>query len=190
MTEERVRSFIAVAVPPGSAEGLREAQERLRAAEPRIKWVNPDGFHITVKFLGGVEAERLQALWRAAGEALDGVGAFVMRFQGVGAFPSLNRARVVWAGAADGAAELRSLAERVEQAAEKYGFEREKRAFAAHLTLGRAREAGPNPGLAAVMREMAAIELGQASVDRVLLMRSELTRQGAIYHELGHKLLG
>ena len=187
---DRIRSFMAVAVPPESAEGLREAQERLRAVEPRIKWVNPDGFHITLKFLGGVEPQRLSALWNAVSEALDGLMAFTMRFRGLGAFPSANRARVVWAGVNDGADELIEIAKRIEQVGGKHGFEMESRPFTAHLTLGRAREAGSNPALAAAIQEMAGAELGQVRLDRVLLMRSELTRQGAIYHELEQKLLG
>ena len=189
MSEERVRSFIAVAVPPASAERLRVAHERLREAEPGIKWVNPDGFHITLKFLGGVEPDRLQALWSDVSEALDGVAGFTMHFQGIGAFPNPNRARVVWAGVTDGAAELTEIAKRIEQVSSEHGFEMETRPFAAHMTLGRAREAASSPALAAAMREMASVELGQVSVDRVLLMKSELTRQGAMYHELEHKLL-
>jgi 2'-5' RNA ligase len=189
MSEERVRSFIAVAVPPASAERLRVAQEKLMAVEPKIKWVNPDGFHITLKFLGGVEQSRLQALWKAVSGALDGVARFTMHFQGIGAFPNLNRARVVWAGVTDGADELMGIAKRIEAISSEHGFEPETRPFAAHLTLGRAREPAPNPALAEAMRELASAELGQVTVDRVLLMKSELTRQGAIYHELEHKLL-
>ncbi len=187
--EDRVRSFIAVTIPSASAERLRVAQERLREAEPRIKWVNPDGFHITLKFLGGVEQKRLQALWSDVCEALEGVAGFAMHFQGIGAFPNPNRARVVWVGVTDGAAELTEIAKRIEQVSSEHEFEMETRPFAAHMTLGRAREPAPNPVLAEAMREMAGAELGRVTVDRVLLMRSELTRQGAIYHELEHKLL-
>lgn len=189
MAEERVRSFIAVAVPPEAAELIRAAQERLRKAEPRIKWVNPAGFHLTLKFLGEVEMGRLTATWETVDGALEGMGAFSMRFRGVGAFPSLSRPRVVWAGVAEGARELSEVAKRVERACSEHEFEVESRPFAAHLTLGRAREPGPNPALTELMKELADAELGQAAVDRVLLMRSELTRQGAIYHELGHKTL-
>ncbi|MGD0113921.1 MAG: RNA 2',3'-cyclic phosphodiesterase [Armatimonadota bacterium] len=187
--EDRVRSFIAVAIPSASAERLRVAQERLREAEPRIKWVNPDGFHITLKFLGGVGPSRLRALWSGVCEALEGVAGFTMHFQGIGAFPSLSRARVVWAGVTDGAAELTEIAKRIEHVSSEHEFEPETRPFAAHMTLGRAREPAPNPVLAEAMREMAGAELGRVTVDRVLLMKSELTRQGAIYHELEHKLL-
>jgi 2'-5' RNA ligase len=188
--DDRIRSFIAVAVPPESAESIRAAQDKLKVAGPQIKWVNPDSFHITLKFLGGVEPERLKATWQSVSEALAGARPFTMRFRGVGAFPSASRARVVWVGISEGADELTEIAKRVEQVCSEHGFEMENRPFTAHLTLGRAREPGPDPALAAAMKELAEADLGQAGVDRVLLMRSELTRQGAIYHELEHKLLG
>ncbi len=184
-----MRSFVAVAVPPEAAGLIRAAQERLRAAEPGIKWVDAESFHITLKFLGEVERGRLQATWESVSEALAGVRPFTMHFRGVGAFPNLHRARVVWAGVAEGAAELSELAKRTEGACSEHEFERERRPFAAHLTLGRAREPGPSPALAEVMQELADVELGPVEVGRVLLMRSELTRGGAVYGELGAKAL-
>jgi 2'-5' RNA ligase len=189
VSEERVRSFVAVAVSPEAAGLIRAAQERLRAAEPGIKWVDGESFHITLKFLGEVERGRLKATWESVSEALAGVGPFTMHFRGVGAFPNLQRARVVWAGVAEGAEELGELAKRTEAACSEHEFESERRPFAAHLTLGRAREPGPSPALAEVMKELADVELGRAEVGRVLLMRSELTRGGAVYSELGRREL-
>jgi len=186
---ELIRSFIAVVVAPEAARELRAAQDRLKEADGGVKWVNADGFHLTLKFLGEVERERLEAVWEAARLAMAGCAAFEMRFRGVGAFPDANRARVIWADVAQGAQELAELAQRAEEACAAHGFPRENRPFRAHLTLGRVRQPGPNPGLAGVIRELAETELGRSPVDRVVLMKSELTRQGAIYHELKHAAL-
>ena len=187
---ERIRSFIAVEVPPGSAEGIRAVQQRLRAAEASVKWVDPDNFHITLKFLGNVEQERLADVWRSTAAALDGSKPFTMRFRGVGAFPNASRARVVWAGITEGAEELTELAARVEEACEKHGFERERRPFQAHLTLGRVRQPAPNAALAAALAEQGEGDLGETRVERALLMRSDLTRAGAVYRILEEASLG
>jgi 2'-5' RNA ligase len=181
---EQIRSFIAVAVPPRAAGKLRAAQERLRTAAPDLKWVAPDTFHITLRFLGSVAPDRLEQTWQSVRGALQGAGAFTMRFRGVGAFPNQRRPRVVWAGVTEGAEQLIGLAGRVVEACQQHGFEPEERPFQAHLTLGRAREPRPNPGLAEAMAELAEAELGEVKVDRVLLMRSTLTPRGAIYHVL------
>jgi 2'-5' RNA ligase len=187
---EPIRSFIAVKIPPEAAEVIGAAQVRLRAAGGDVKWVEPESFHITLKFLGGVERERLMEVWRATTEALDGSAAFTMRFRGIGAFPNAGRARVVWAGIVEGADELTEMAARVEAACATHGFERERRPFRAHVTLGRVRRPAANPALEAAIGEQAEAELGEARVDRALLMKSELTRAGAVYHILEETVLG
>ena len=179
-----IRSFIAVPVPPQAAEKLRVAQDSLRAADASVKWVDPHSFHITLKFLGEVEPQRLQQTWQAVDAALDGASSFTMRFLGLGAFPNPNRPRVIWAGLTDGAAELTALAATVEQACNAHGFAPEDRPFRAHLTLGRAREAGGNANLSAAIAEGKQEQLGEVRVDRVLLMKSELTPRGPVYHVL------
>ncbi len=187
---EPIRSFIAVKIPPESAERIGAGQARLRAAGADVKWVDPQSFHITLKFLGGVEKERLADVWQSVEAALDGTAAFTMRFRGVGAFPNPGRPRVIWAGIVEGAAELREMAARVEAACETHGFERERRPFRAHVTLGRVRRPAPNAALEAAMGEQTEAELGEARVDRALLMKSELTRAGAVYTILEETLLG
>jgi len=181
---DQVRSFIAVPVSPEAAALLAAAQEVLRRADPTVKWVDPDGFHITLKFLGSVAHDRLQEIWQSVTRALPGATAFTMRFRGAGAFPNPNRARVVWAGVAQGAAELTALASQVEQACLAHGFAPESRPFHPHLTLGRARQPGPNPELFAAIAALEQEDLGEVQVDRVVLMRSELTPRGPIYHVL------
>ena len=178
---ERIRSFIAVKLAQEAAERIGSAQERLRGADASWKWVDSTSFHITLKFLGGVERASLDAVWQSVCDELMGSQAFRAEFRGVGAFPSPQRARVLWAGVEQGASELADLACRIEAVCAKHGFAREKRPFRAHLTLGRARRPGPNPTLAAEMKKLAEADLGSMLVDRVLLMESDLTRAGAIY---------
>jgi len=181
---ESVRSFIAVPVPAETASRLAAAQERLRASGDDIKWVRPESIHLTLKFLGAVEPERLRALWQSLREALAGQRSFMARLRGLGAFPGPARARVVWAGLAEGAEELGALAARVEEVCAQHGFPPEERPFRAHLTLGRVRRPAPNPGLEAAIAAGADAELGEVPVERVLLMKSELRRDGARYHVL------
>jgi 2'-5' RNA ligase len=114
---------------------------------------------------------------------------FSMALKGLGVFPNLRAPRVAWAGISQGAAELMALAARVEEACSKHGFEREKRPFAAHLTLGRAREVGPSSALAGIVGELAETDFGAGRVDRVLLMQSSLRPTGAIYSVIGEQPL-
>ena len=186
---ESLRCFIAVKLPEAATESLREPQERLRAAEPDWKWANPDTFHITLKFLGQVERERLDATLHDVKAALEDAAPFRIALRGLGVFPNARAPRVAWAGVSEGAAELTSLASRAEEACSKHGFELEKRPFAAHLTLGRAREPRPNAGLATAIERFAETEFGGGEIDRVLLMQSTLHRSGAVYTAIGEQSL-
>jgi len=186
---DSIRSFIAVKMPLDAIERLSEAQDRLRAAEADWKWVRPDTFHITLKFLGEVEGGRISAVWDSVCEAVADSRPFAMALRGLGAFPNLHTPRVAWVGIDEGSAALVGLAAKVESACELHGFERERRPFRAHLTLGRARRPAPNPSLAAAIEGMAGADLGEAAVDRILLMKSQLTPRGAQYEVLEEHLL-
>ena len=186
---ESIRTFIAVKMPSAAIDRLRQAQDGLRAGEADWKWVKPDTFHITLKFLGDVEQNRISALWESVCVAVAESRPFTMALRGLGAFPNVHTPRVAWVGIDEGAAALVELAAKVEGACEQHGFPPESRPFHAHLTLGRARRPTPNPPLAATIEGMAGADLGEARVDRILLMKSRLTPRGAQYEVLEEYLL-
>lgn len=105
-----------------------------------------------------------------------GHGAFDLALEGVGAFPSMNRARTLWVGAGEGSGALTTLAEDVENALEGLGFEREERPFHPHATVGRAKD-----GRAAMTGEEPVSEPLSFRVRSVELVRSHLTEEGSIY---------
>jgi len=161
---------------------LAAAVERLRPLAPGVGWVTRDNVHLTVKFLGGVESPRLAAIESALTTAAAGHGIFELSVQGLGAFPTRMRPRVLWAGVAEGAAELTALASRIDDALHALGIPRETRPFAAHVTLGRVREPRANPRLAGALDSTETF--GRQPVTRISLMRSDLSPRGARYTEL------
>lgn len=146
-----------------------------------VAWVGRDNFHLTLKFLGDVDSDRLGAIVSALGGAAAGYPSFELRVGGLGAFPSPTRPRVLWVGLDEGATEAMRLAERVDHALAGLGFASETRAFSPHVTLGRVREPRRQPGLAEVLRGGA---FGRQRVDRLCLMQSTLSPRGARYDEL------
>ena len=117
-------------------------------------------------------------------KAVAGAGVFDLAIEGLGAFPSLTRSRVVWAGASGGREPLVGIAARVERALADVGFPPEERAFSPHVTLGRVREPRRNPELAAAIAAAATRRFGVHSVGAISLMRSDLSPRGARYTEL------
>ncbi|HUT73823.1 MAG TPA: RNA 2',3'-cyclic phosphodiesterase [Armatimonadota bacterium] len=176
-----MRAFIAVNMGDDLRRALAQAQERLRASGADVKWVRPEGIHLTLKFLGEVDDDRVPAIAEAVAAAVTPRARFRLRVEGIGGFPSPTAPRVIWAGVKDGARELGELARRVEDALEPLGFAREQREFSAHVTLGRCRSPRGRPELAARMREQIERQLGEMEVARVELMRSDLRPTGPIY---------
>lgn len=163
---------------------LAEASEPLRAGRRAVSWTPPGNFHVTLKFLGAVEEPRVPGIVEALREAVAGHSAFAMTVHGLGAFPSASRPRVIWAGIESGAGRLTALARAVEAALVPLGFEAATRPFSAHVTLGRVREPGPDPSLARALARAAAAPLGETRVERLVLMRSELSPRGSRYTEV------
>jgi len=176
-----MRLFIAINLPPELRRRLWEAAEPLRSAGYPVRWVAPDGIHLTLKFLGEVAPDREPQVVAAIGVAVQGARSFTLPVSGFGVFPSLSRPRVVWAGCEPVPA-LELLQHRVEQEMERLGFPLEGRAFHPHLTLGRAQRearAGAFRDLGERMDGLAFT--GELLVESLDLMESQLARDGARY---------
>ena len=180
------RAFLAV-VPPAEVIGAVAARVApARRAEPRLKWVRPEQWHVTVRFLGRVPdaGGLVDALRCALGE----VEPFTVRLGGAGAFPSAARAAVLWAGVDEGAEELVALAGTVETSLAPLGFAPEERPFHAHLTLARvarARNLRPTVGV------LDAGPVGDAfRVSEAVVFASDTRPDGAVYTEHASLRLG
>ena len=176
-----MRLFVAINLPPEVRQDLWEAAEPLRSGGYPIRWVGPEAIHLTLKFLGEVDAEREPEITAAIGGATQGTRRFMLPIEGFGAFPSAGHPRVVWAGC-EGVPPLELLQHRLEQEMERVGFAIEGRPFHPHLTLGRVkRHARPGElrDFGAVLEPLTyANEVEVRSVD---LMQSKLSGEGATY---------
>lgn len=133
-----MRLFIAVPVSGGFLEGARNIQELLKRSNADVKWVPLENMHFTVRFLGETPAERLDDIKQAVKRA-GTLPAFSVSMGGAGAFPSIERPRVLWVGISDGANALKEIADVVNSALAEKGFPAADRPFSPHLTLGRMR---------------------------------------------------
>lgn len=176
-----MRLFVAINLPTDLRQRLWEATAPLRAAGYPVRWVASDGMHLTLKFLGEVKADREPQVVAAIGAAVQGGKRFTLPVGGFGAFPSVSRPRVLWAGCEPVPA-LELLEHRVEQEMEQLGFPVEGRAFHPHLTLGRAQRDASRGAFQDLEERMNALLFdGEAWVDSVDLMESHLGRDGARY---------
>ncbi|RME47375.1 MAG: RNA 2',3'-cyclic phosphodiesterase [Chloroflexi bacterium] len=185
-----IRSFIAIELAEELLSGLMKVQDELRADEwtDEVRWVRPEGIHLTLKFLGNVPAVRIEAIGDGVARAVAGIRPFTVTAEGLGVFPNWRRPRVIWVGVGGDTDQLLALQERVEQAMAELGFEPEGRRFHPHLTLGRVNQragAGYQRRLGEALQAHSVEMVGQMLVDRVSLMRSQLHPKGAVYTQLG-----
>ena len=181
-----IRAFVAVVLDEGVRSAVAATIERLRPLGSAVAWVPPRNLHVTLHFLGDQSEERLADAEAALADAAAGSAPLDVTFHGIGAFPGLERPRILWVGLAHGALEVRRLQARVTDALAVRGFGKEERAWHPHLTIGRVhderrwrREAGPP--LRSALAQAATTTFGTQRVAEVALMRSELSPAGARY---------
>jgi 2'-5' RNA ligase len=154
------------------------------------RWIRPENYHFTLKFLGEVDPGRLASLQEAAGRAAARARPFQITMGNIGGFPDLDRPRVVFYGIEGGFGALRDLAGLLEDECGKNGFERERRRFRAHLTLARLSRPAPEDALAALRSFPPLGGSAILDIDHFVLISSRLTRSGAVYEEVSRFALG
>jgi 2'-5' RNA ligase len=173
-----VRCFVAVELPTSFRQEIGLLHSRI--ATEGLRLVRPDLVHITLKFLGDVPEERVNAVAAALGEVK--AAPFAARVRGIGAFPGRS-VRVLWLGLEG---DFRELHRGIEKALNPLGFPPEERGFSPHVTLGRVGRPSANASrqIQARMGELSGLDLGSFTVDRFYLKKSTLTRGGPIYEDL------
>jgi len=180
-----MRVFCAVELPAEVRARAAAHIESLRSAMPdaRASWDRAEKLHVTIKFLGEIEAARVPALSQAASRAVACVQPFALAIEGAGAFPSKGPPRVLWLGVTDSNGGLARLQGSLEEASTEEGFPREKRPFHPHLTIARLRQPQGARRLAALHRERG-FAPAHFQVTELLVIRSELGPGGSRYTEI------
>jgi len=181
------RLFIAAELPQAVKTALVAAQEHLRCDRPPIKWVAPDAMHLTLRFLGDTSSDRIPAIEQAMRRAFAGHAAITLHLTAIGAFPNPMRPSVVWAGVGGPTDLLEQAQANLEAELAAIGIAREDRPFHPHLTLGRVRrdaDAAALEHMRAALRQPPTLPPIAWPVERIVLFRSELRREGSVYTEI------
>lgn len=178
------RLFVGVRISVATANAIAACAEllarRARDAGIELKWMPPVNYHVTVKFLGWTRDDAAGAVRDALVKACEGVAPFELRAGRLGAFASLDKATVLWAGVGDAPA-LSELAARLEQAMVAVGYPREDHAFHGHITMARLKEPKAIRELVLPMAEQV---FSTTRVSGVTLFESETKSSGSVYREL------
>ena len=179
-----MRLFIAVTLPEEIKQKIGILLDDLPAAlrrEADIRWVRPDHFHLTLKFLGECPEEKLSEIIETMDQAVEGVAPFSLTIGGLGYFPERGPLRIIWLGLLEGRDPLAGLAARMDAALEPLGFSKETRPFSAHLTLGRVKAAKHPDKIRSLVEMSKSGSIGSQTVNSAALYRSTLSPSGPTY---------
>ncbi|UCH83832.1 MAG: RNA 2',3'-cyclic phosphodiesterase [Candidatus Latescibacterota bacterium] len=177
-----MRLFFAVGFDDSLKDAISTAIDKSGLAHPPWRWVARDNFHITMKFLGEMPQDRVSPLVMSAMTAFRGSTPFAITLGEMGGFPNLRRPRILFYTVTKGGDELAALANRLDASLNNdLGIDKERRPFRAHATVARIKKP-IDPHISYRLQSAPGVEHPPQLVDRVLLMRSELRREGALYH--------
>jgi 2'-5' RNA ligase len=182
-----VRLFVALEIPAAVRDNLAAQINELRdlrapLAAKRLRWVRPENLHVTLKFIGEVEAAKLDGI-RSALTAIGLDAPVGLDFRGLGFFPDEKYPRVLWVGL-HASGNLPVLASDIDRTLEGQGIARDERAFAPHLTLARFEPRGLHERLRIAIQKNSEREFGAFEAREFHLIQSKLKPSGAEYTSL------
>lgn len=188
--KDKLRLFCAIELPQGVRSRAARYVARLREAAPHVRasWEREEKLHLTLKFFGDTEEDRVQDLTEALERAASLVNPFELVLQGTGAFPPSGSPRVLWLGVSSPNGLLNKLYLEVEDECSRRGFARERKRFNPHLTIARLRSHEGARQVAALHKSME-FETEAFRVTEIVLIKSELLPQGSRHTKLSsHQL--
>lgn len=199
---ETIRAFLAIEindeVRSAIAKWLKQISERIRG----VRWIVPENWHLTLRFLGDVSPETLEEVKRVTAEVAAGLGQIppgppfskggILEAVGTGIFQSLARPRVAWIGSGGDVAILEKLMLPLSEGLAELDVKPEetRRGFHPHITVGRIKNPKKALGLEQWLLAGKDKSFGTFPLEAVTLFKSELTSQGARYSRLGQFRLG
>lgn len=184
-----IRAFIAIPLPEDVLDQLGRLQRKLEVDLPpgSIRWVDREGIHLTLKFLGDTERKKLPEITAALSAVAHHAPPCTLTVTGLGCFPNPRRPRVLWVGMEEPTGRLAALQDAIEEVMIPFGYERERRGFHPHLTLGRVRRRVSHEDKEAIGQLIQVTKLdtlAEFEAEHFALIRSVLRRTGAEYTDL------
>jgi len=179
-----MRTFIAIELDENLKNQLLSFIQELMRVSRNIKWIKKHGMHLTLKFLGDLDEEKIPLIESSLEKIAKKFDVFSIQLKGTGAFPpGTKNPRVLWVGITEND-RLLDLQTNVEAECELLGFPREKRKFRPHLTLGRVKGHSQLGGVLSLLDENQNTQLGEMNVKRITFFQSLLKPTGAEYKVL------
>ena len=178
----QVRAFLAIDLDDDLKPKINKIIREFKDIDTRIKYVELQNLHLTLKFFGDIDTNGLDVLENAIAQVVSEFDPFTIRIKGCGAFPNKNHIKVIWVGIDDDKI-IRTLHDQLDKEFTRLGFDRDRK-FSTHLTIGRMKSAKNKNKVKGVIEEFEEFDIGEMEVTGISLKKSTLTPAGPIYEDI------
>ncbi|MCW5958658.1 MAG: RNA 2',3'-cyclic phosphodiesterase [Pyrinomonadaceae bacterium] len=182
MKNDKKRIFIGIdlsdAARKAAAAYIAELRTEFRAV--KVGWERAEKLHITLKFLGDVEADRMESVIHEVRSSVKNLPHFDLKVENTGVFPNIRKPRIIWLGLSGGIDALSAIENQLSDNLQRLGFEKEARKFVPHLTIGRVRDAD-NASLLARTHSQKHFEPVGFNVSEISIFESKILPTGSVY---------
>lgn len=177
------RVFIAASLPEGLLRNIRQFVDSVGHLEG-MRFVNVDGMHLTIKFVGDLDVMRVHELARVMNEVTNAISPVGLQLGGLGVFPSPDNPKVLWAGVQGNVGPISAMAEALDLRCKEFGIRPEGRRYTPHVTLARAKGRPDARAVQELLEKYADHDFGKFSVKNLYLYNSTVMPAGAVYEKL------
>jgi len=178
----QIRAFLVIDLDVDLKPKINSLVKEFKKTDTKIKYVELENLHLTLKFFGDIDVEGLDKLKSAINNVVSEFEPFKIHIKKSGAFPNKNRLRVIWVGIDDDTI-IKDLHKKLDAEFTKLGFDKDKK-FSTHLTIGRVKSPKNKEQIKEVLEEYEDIEIGEMEVNAISLKKSTLTPSGPIYEDI------
>lgn len=179
-----IRTFIAIPIPKSISFFLGKIQEELKATRVKAAWTKAASLHLTLRFLGDTPEENVKQISQAMKATANACAPFTLSVEGVGVFPSIKKARVIWAGATGQTDRLKRIQRTLEKNLEQVSFPADTKQFSPHFTLGRFKERPDRTRLVKIIQTLGQYRSEPCRIESMVLFKSDLYTSGAVHTPL------
>jgi 2'-5' RNA ligase len=180
-----MRTFAAIELAEEAKNKIVDMSQRLANIDETVRWVKPENVHVTLYFFGEVEESGVRVLSDIINTAIHRISPFTINIQGISAFPTVKRARVLWFGIQNEGRELSEMYEKIRRGLLETGIagKVEARPYSPHLTVGRVKR-GISRKLIDQINKYNDFQFGHSEVKELVLFESILMRPGPVYKKI------
>lgn len=178
----QVRAFLAIDLDDDLKPKIYRIIKEFKKIDTKIKYVELENLHLTLKFFGEIDSEGLGLLEKTIDDVISDFEPFDVKIKGCGAFPNNSHIKVIWIGI-EGDEIIRKLHDKLDKEFARLGLDKDKK-FSTHLTIGRMKSAKNKAKVKSTIEEFSEVEIGNMKVTSISLKKSTLTPSGPIYEDL------